>query len=52
MDQQMVRMVLAALLSLSTIAAYAQGSSTAAISGVVVDADRAVIPGADVRDHE
>jgi hypothetical protein len=48
MDQQIVRMVLAALLSLSTIAAYAQGSSTASISGVVVDADRAVIPGADV----
>ena len=48
MNQQMVRMGLAALLSLSAIAAYAQGSSTASISGVVVDADRAVIPGADV----
>ena len=48
MDQQMVRMVLAALLSLSTITAYAQGSSTASISGVVVDLDRAVISYADV----
>ena len=49
MKQLMTGMVLGALLSLSmTTGAFAQGSSTAAISGVVVDADRAVIPGADV----
>jgi hypothetical protein len=33
---------------LTASAAFAQGSSTAAISGVVVDTDGAVVPGADV----
>lgn len=49
MNQHVVRMVVAALLTIVAGApAFAQGASTASISGVVVDADRAVIPGADV----
>lgn len=44
-----LRVVAAALITLLTSAgAFAQGSSTASISGVVVDSDGAVIPGADI----
>ena len=49
MNQFKTGVVAGVLLSLSlTTGVYGQGASTAAISGVVVDADRAVIPGADV----
>ncbi len=49
MKQHCVRMVVVALtgLLLST-SAFAQGSSTASISGVVTDVDGGVVPGADV----
>jgi len=45
-----VRVVVAAavLTIVASAPVYAQGASTSSISGVVVDADRAVIPGADV----
>lgn len=44
-----VRVVAAGLFALvTTVGAFAQGSSTASISGVVVDTDGAVIPGASI----
>jgi hypothetical protein len=44
-----MRLILAALfVSLASISAFAQGSSTGTISGVVVDSDGAVVPGATV----
>ena len=44
-----MRVVAAGLLALvTTVGAFAQGSSTASISGVVVDSDGAVIPGATI----
>ena len=44
-----VRLLLAALVTvLTSSGAFAQGSSTASISGVVVDTDRAMVPGATV----
>ena len=47
------RMALVVLLSaLSSAPAFAQGGSTASISGVVVDTDGGVIPGADVAHQE
>src|SRR5262245_44700735 len=49
MTKGCVRLALAALLCLIPSAtAFAQGSSTGTISGVAVDADGAVIPGATV----
>ena len=49
MTQGWVRVVAAGLFALITsIGSFAQGSSTAAISGVVVDTDGAVIPGASI----
>lgn len=41
-------LVLAAMMALVSVAAYAQGGVTAAISGTVVDASGAVIPGAEI----
>lgn len=44
-----MRLILAALFAcLTSVSAFAQGSSTASISGVVIDSDGAVVPGADV----
>jgi hypothetical protein len=49
MKQRSVKSFAAALLVLFTSgSAFAQGSSTATISGVVVDSDERVVPGADV----
>jgi Carboxypeptidase regulatory-like domain len=49
MTHRWLRVVSAGLLALITSAgAFAQGSSTASISGVVVDSDGAVIPGASI----
>ncbi len=48
MTQGCVRLVVAALSTLLASGAFAQGASTASISGVVLDSDRAVVPGADV----
>ena len=41
-------LVLAATMALVSVAAYAQGGVTASISGTVVDASGAVIPGAEI----
>jgi hypothetical protein len=49
MTQGCVRVVATTLtVWLVSVGAFAQGSSTASISGVVVDADGGVVPGADV----
>jgi len=49
MKQECVRVFSAALFALITsVSAFAQGGSTASISGVVVDSDGAVVPGASV----
>ena len=49
MTQGWVRVVAAGFLALVTsVGAFAQGSSTASISGVVIDSDGAVIPGATI----
>jgi hypothetical protein len=49
MKQRCVTSVATALLALSVaVGAFAQGASTASITGVVVDSDNSVIPGANV----
>ena len=50
MTQGWVRVVVASgfLALVTAVGAFAQGSSTASISGVVVDADGAVVPGATI----
>ena len=49
MNQHVVRVVVAAMVTVVAGApVFAQGASTSSISGVVLDTDRAVIPGADV----
>ena len=50
MTQGWVRVVVASgfLALVTAVGAFAQGSSTASISGVVVDTDGAVIPGATI----
>src|SRR5205814_2503261 len=48
MPRGVSRCALALFLSLVTTLAYAQGTSTSSISGVVVDSHDAVIPGATV----
>ena len=49
MKQGCVRVLAAALVTvLASTSAFAQGSSTASIGGVVVDTDGGVIPGADI----
>ncbi len=49
MPRGWVRVIVAALVALlASGRAFAQGSSTASITGVVVDADGGVMPGADV----
>lgn len=49
MSLHLLRLVVVTLLTaLTSTAVFAQGSSTGSISGVVVDANRGVLPGADV----
>ena len=49
MSRAVVRLLFVFVFSVAAAsAAFAQASSTAGISGVVVDADGAVVPGADV----
>ena len=49
MSRAWVRLVAACVVrATAATTAFAQGSSTASISGVVVDTDGGVIPGADV----
>ena len=49
MKVYLLRLVVGAVLTvLTSTAAFAQGSSTGSISGVVVDSDRGVLPGASV----
>ena len=49
MQQRLMRVLAAAMIvGLTSVGALAQGSSTASISGVVVDSAGGVVPGADV----